>query len=57
MFWDTSAVTDNWLKRHWSNGVGIGVRWESPAGPIQLDTAYSIQQERFWPNVSLGIAF
>jgi translocation and assembly module TamA len=57
VFWDTGTATDNWSQRRWFNGVGAGVRWKSPVGPIQLDLAYGIQQHQFRPSVSLGIAF
>lgn len=57
VFWDTGTATDNWTQRRWFNGVGVGVRWKSPVGPIQLDLAYGIQQHQFRPSVALGIAF
>lgn len=57
VFWDTGTATDNWSQRRWFNGVGVGVRWKSPVGPIQLDLAYGIQQHQFRPSVALGIAF
>ena len=57
VFWDTGTATDNWSERRWFNGVGVGVRWKSPVGPIQLDMAYGVQQKQFRPSVSLGIAF
>ncbi|WP_296223596.1 autotransporter assembly complex protein TamA [Ralstonia sp. UBA689] len=57
VFWDTGTATDNWSERRWFNGVGVGVRWKSPVGPIQVDLAYGIQQRQFRPSVSLGIAF
>ncbi len=38
-------------------GVGAGVRWRSPAGPIAFDLAYG-ERERTWrPHFSLAIAF
>ncbi|WP_316654576.1 autotransporter assembly complex protein TamA [Ralstonia condita] len=57
VFLDSGTATDNWPERRWYNGVGVGVRWKSPVGPIQLDLAYGIQQKQFRPSVSLGIAF
>lgn len=57
VFWDTGTATDNWAERRWYNGVGVGVRWKSPVGPIQLDLGYGIQEKQFRPSVSLGIAF
>jgi len=57
VFWDTGTATDAWSGRRWFNGVGAGVRWKSPVGPIAVDLAYGIQQRQFRPSVSLGIAF
>ena len=39
------------------NGVGFGVRWRSPVGPVNLDLGYGIERHQFRPNISLGVAF
>jgi translocation and assembly module TamA len=38
-------------------GVGAGVRWRSPAGPIAFDLAYGERERQWRPHFSLAIAF
>lgn len=57
VFWDTGTATDNLSGVKLYNGVGIGARWRSPVGPVQLDVAYGIQEKQFRPHISLGVAF
>ena len=40
----------------WQQGVGVGVRWASPVGPIRLDFAFGLQQpgSGFQLHFSLG---
>jgi len=38
-------------------GVGAGVRWRSPIGPLKLDLAYATQRQRTRLHLSLGIPF
>ncbi|WP_454722618.1 MULTISPECIES: autotransporter assembly complex protein TamA [Cupriavidus] len=57
IFWDTGTATDNLTGVRLYNGVGIGARWRSPVGPVQLDVGYGIQEKQFRPHISLGVAF
>jgi len=57
VFWDVGTATDNLTGVKLYNGVGIGARWRSPVGPVQLDIGYGIQQTQFRPHISLGVAF
>ncbi len=57
VFWDTGTATDNLTGVRLYNGVGIGARWRSPVGPVQLDVGYGIQEKQFRPHISLGVAF
>ncbi|MDF3832492.1 autotransporter assembly complex protein TamA [Cupriavidus basilensis] len=57
IFWDTGTATDNLTGVKLYNGVGVGARWRSPVGPVQLDVGYGIQQKQFRPHISLGVAF
>lgn len=43
------------FKAKW--GVGLGVRWKSPAGPLAFDLAYGLADKRVRPHVSIAIAF
>ncbi|WP_416049460.1 autotransporter assembly complex protein TamA [Cupriavidus basilensis] len=57
IFWDVGTATDNLTGVKLYNGVGIGARWRSPVGPVQLDVGYGIQEKQFRPHISLGVAF
>jgi len=38
-------------------GAGIGARWRSPVGPINVDLAYGMRNRSVRPYLTLGIAF
>ena len=38
-------------------GYGLGARWRSPVGPINLDLAYGQKTEKFRMHFSLGFSF
>ena len=38
-------------------GVGIGLRWRSPVGPLRLDWAYGREVRKARFHFSVGIAF
>lgn len=38
-------------------GVGAGVRWRSPVGPVQADLAYGVEVKRFRLHLRLGFNF
>lgn len=38
-------------------GVGVGVRWRSPVGPLRLDLAYATETRKPRLHFSVGIAF
>lgn len=57
VFVDVGAVADNMpdLTPHW--GVGTGVRYNSPVGPLQLDLAWG-QKSREWRlHLNVGFSF
>jgi len=56
-FWDMGTATNDLHGVKLYHGVGVGARWRSPVGPVQLDIAYGIQQNQFRPHISLGVAF
>ena len=57
VFYDIGAATNSWVDRQIKVGTGVGARWRSPVGPVNLDLAYGVQAKQFRPHVSLGIAF
>ena len=38
-------------------GVGVGVRYRSPAGPLRADIAYGVEERRFRLHLSAGVNF
>jgi translocation and assembly module TamA len=57
VFYDVGTATDNWKDKTFYQGVGAGVRWRSPVGPVNADLAYGVQARQIRPHISLGIAF
>lgn len=56
-FWDIGTATDNWAEKVFYQGAGLGARWRSPVGPINLDVAYGLRNHSWRPYLTLGIAF
>jgi translocation and assembly module TamA len=38
-------------------GIGTGVRWRSPIGPLQIDLAYGARAKRLRIHMSVGFVF
>jgi translocation and assembly module TamA len=38
-------------------GIGTGVRWRSPIGPLQVDLAYGVQPKKLRLHMSVGFVF
>jgi translocation and assembly module TamA len=57
VFYDVGAATDSWSHKNFFHGVGVGVRWRSPVGPVNADIGYGIQAHNIRPHFSLGVAF
>ncbi len=57
LFYDIGSATDSWGERSTKVGTGVGVRYRSPVGTVNLDLAYGVQAKQFRPHISLGIAF
>lgn len=57
VFWDMGTATDNLKGVKIYHGVGVGARWRTPVGAVQLDIGYGIQKQQFRPHISLGVAF
>ena len=57
VFYDMGTATDTWAERRFYQGVGIGARWRSPVGPINVDLGYGIQNQGIRPYLTLGVAF
>jgi len=57
LFIDGGAVADRQqdLRAQW--GVGSGVRYNSPVGPLQVDLAYGLEPRSWRLHLSVGFAF
>ncbi|PVX82384.1 autotransporter secretion outer membrane protein TamA [Paraburkholderia unamae] len=56
-FFDVGTATDTWGEKEFDPGAGIGARWRSPVGPVNLDLAYGFRTHSVRPYLTLGIAF
>lgn len=56
-FVDEGDAADTWSTLRMVQGVGSGVRFKTPAGPIALDVAYGREVQKWRLDFSIGIAF
>lgn len=56
-FIDAGAVADKPQELRASVGVGTGLRWKSPIGPLQIDLAYGVKVKQVRLHVSVGFVF
>lgn len=57
LFADAGAVGDTPRTMRLRTGVGAGVRWRSPVGPLQADLAYGVQDQAVRLHLRLGFSF
>ena len=57
VFVDAGAVADKPSALKAKVGVGAGVRWKSPVGPLQMDLAYGVAVKRVRLHLSVGFTF
>jgi translocation and assembly module TamA len=57
VFVDAGGVADRPGDLRLSTGVGAGVRWKSPVGPVQADIAYGVEAKRVRLHMRVGFAF
>jgi translocation and assembly module TamA len=57
VFVDAGAVADKVQDLRASVGVGTGVRWRSPIGPLQADVAYGVKAKQLRLHLSVGFVF
>ncbi len=50
-FFDTGNAFDDWNDIGLEQGVGVGIRWYSPVGPLRIDLAKGISE----PNSDLRL--
>ena len=57
LFVDAGAVADKPDEMSLRLGVGAGLRWKSPVGPLQADLAYGLQSHEVRLHLRLGYTF
>ncbi len=57
LFVDAGAVADKVGDLSPRVGVGAGVRWRSPVGPLQADLAYGVKTQELRLHLRLGFSF
>jgi translocation and assembly module TamA len=57
VFVDAGAVADEPGRLTPKAGVGAGVRWKSPIGPLQIDLAYGVHTHRLRLHMNVGFNF
>lgn len=56
-FVDTGAVADRPGRLRLSTGLGTGIRYASPVGPLRADLAWGVQPRRLRLHLSVGVVF
>ena len=57
LFVDAGAVADRPSELHAQVGVGAGLRWKTPVGPLQIDLAYGVAVQQFRLHLNVGFSF
>ena len=57
LFIDAGGVADRPQELRASVGIGTGVRWKSPIGPLQIDLAYGVKTKQLRLHTSVGFVF
>lgn len=57
IFTDAGNAADSWRSFHFAQGSGVGARWRSPIGPVNLDLAYGHDTGKIRLHFSIGYGF
>jgi translocation and assembly module TamA len=57
LFYDAGNVVDRWQDFSAVKGYGIGVRWRSPFGPLNVDLAYGEATKEYRVHFAVGVTF
>lgn len=57
VFMDAGAVANKAADLRAKVGIGVGARWKSPVGPLQIDLAYGVAVERLRLHLNVGFTF
>ena len=57
VFIDAGAVANSAAELRPKVGIGVGARWKSPVGPLQIDVAYGVDVQRLRLHLNVGFNF
>lgn len=57
VFVDSGAVANQVEEFTFKTGVGVGARWRTPIGPLQIDLAYGIATQSVRLHLNVGFTF
>ena len=57
VFYDAGNAADRVQDLHPKSGYGVGARWKSPVGPLNVDVAYGHAVKKYRLHFSLGFTF
>ncbi|WP_161125949.1 autotransporter assembly complex protein TamA [Malikia spinosa] len=57
LFVDAGAVANHSRALSPQVGIGVGLRYRSPVGPLQVDLAYGVERQALRLHMSVGFAF
>ncbi len=57
LFYDAGNAGDSFKDLKPKSGYGVGMRWRSPVGPINVDAAYGHAIKKYRLHFSLGVTF
>jgi translocation and assembly module TamA len=57
VFVDTGAVSNRVEEFSFKSGLGVGARWKSPIGPLQIDLAYGVATQSLRLHLNVGFVF
>lgn len=57
VFYDAGNAVDSWKVTKAAQGYGVGARWKSPVGPLNLDLAHGRDVKKTRLHFSVGFAF
>ncbi|MBB1074918.1 outer membrane protein assembly factor [Rhodoferax sp. 4810] len=57
LFIDAGSVADKAIDLNAKVGVGAGVRWKTPVGPLQIDLAYGVALKKLRLHLNVGFVF
>jgi translocation and assembly module TamA len=57
LFTDAGDAADSWREFSFKRGSGVGARWRSPIGPVNVDLAYGHATQKLRLHFSIGYGF